>query len=1162
MRNRSEKDLATRGIIFERKHKTPEIEKAKLDYERNMSSFRTAELLVYTEKEDDADESTPQEDTTRNEWFYYNTESQKSQWDHPMDFVYRDKVIQARAEQAMNRIQSFDPLTSRPPKSLPPLKKSGAGLAPINSAASSLGKLAGFGPAAGDLRQSAPSSLNNSSTSLGRPNASANIISNSSLNSFKDINGDESPPLVRPQRKTGLTLTGGGANFMKGTEGPPKPKGLGSLFNTRDKNGGDGISDSETDDEKMVYSQLESTASKSKGNVKFNLDENTELKFEMSGDENDDLDLEDHRQDVETEETEEEESTKSSKPNEVIRPQWMQNGGGDSNHHHSNSNQVLSMREPGGDLRARNEALFPEYSEATIDAMKKAMRNEMEAELKIFQDKLEGERKLRQEQIQKHLEETVSQFKSEKDEILKRIRKDIDNERTNEVDKAKREIDTLLQRELEEMKTKFNTTLQQKQKELEEEHQKKIEELTSSYRRKEEERVSEALSKQSSEESLNTEMMSFKKQKDDLREEHRRRIMEMKDYHSTILDRLKADMKADEDKLREDHASKQAEMVAKFHRETEDLKNKLIKKQEEDLKKIQEEFEKKKAALEKSMNDSLESLSKNKRSASETNIPDKAAGDELRSMKEKYQQLEGKYRVMKNELQNMIHQESSPKKRASPVAEANNKREQKSVRSLTKATPKLKSMQQRNESFEISDTNQDSAHGSESNTDTNSSMYPSSDAIGPRKKDGDSDDINENLSVTDSISQTQRLNAALQALEMLKKEIMDLKNSSGHKPAHKKEPQIVPELNKKSPIKPIINTPTKVYPASARATPKYDVTSTPHHHHQEPRSARKKPSAGSVSVVYNKIARKDFSGSNSEPIVVEDAHKTIVNTARSFIENQKRRLNDPSPIPDSSHLIPKTNSNILLFDEKLLKSVTPRRPASLHLDFFSETESSGVSSLKDHRSSESKKISKDIDEICNSLNNLDQQMKLMWSVVKGKQDESLTILNTANSSLTTSPFGSDIRALLPNTMPILLGKSRVSTSVPASARKPIVPPPTPANDGMGLKFSTAKHHSALLNSSQVSSGHGQTVLEALRMSGISTSRLAEGTELLGSLEDEMQAFTAAQEKLQSITSYNIPGIDRRLATVTKHIKNTNNNNSNKSIQEQTKELQNWADKYH
>ncbi|CAL8109287.1 unnamed protein product [Orchesella dallaii] len=929
----------------------------------------------------------------------------------------------------------------------------------------------------------------------------------------------------------------------------------------------------------MVYSQLESTASKSKGNVKFNLDENTELKFEMSGDENDDLEVEDGQQEAETEETEEEESTKSSNPNQVIRSPWMQNGGGDSSRF---STQPHSIRDRESEFNAKGEVPYPQYSESAIEAMKKAMRNEMEAELKIFQEKLEGERKLRQEQIQKHLEETVSQFKSEKDDILKRIRKDMDNERTNEVDKAKREIDTLLQRELEEMKTKFNATLQQKQKELEEEHQKKIEELTSSYRKKGEDRVSEVLSKQSSEESLNNEVMAFRKQKEDLREEHRIKIMEMKDYHSTILDRLKADMKADEDKIREDHASKQAEIVAKFQRETEDLKNKLIKKQEEDLNKIQEEFEKKRAALEISMNASLENMGKNKRSASETNIADKAAGDELRSMKEKYQQLEGKYRVMKTELQNMIQQESSPKKRG-PISETNNKKEQKSIRSSVRSTPKLKNIQ-RNESFEISDTNQDSAHGSESNTDTNSSLYPSSDGVGPRKKDVDSDDINENLSGTDSISQTQRLNAALQALEVLKKEIMDLKNTNGHKHPHKKESQqITPETMIKKPlIKPITSSPTKVYPASARPSSKYDLSPSPH---QEPRSARKKPSTGSVSVVYNKLSRKvsdsppthdsdhpkyvsrsvsvvpqDFSGSNSEPIV-EDAHKTIVNTARSFIENQKRRLNDPSPIPDSSHLIPKTNSNILLFDEKLLKSVTPRRPASLHLDFFSETESSGVSSLKDHRSSESKKISKDIDEICNSLNNLDQQMKLMWSVVKGKQDESLTILNTtANSSLTTSPFGSDIRALLPNTMPIILGKSRVSASMPASARKPIVPPSSPSD---GLKINAGKHHSALLNSSQTTaSGHSQTVLEALRMSGISTSRLSEGSELIGCLEDEMQAFTAVQERLQNITSYTIPGVDRRFTTVTKHVKNTNNSNSNKSIQEQTKELKNWADKYH
>lgn len=138
-----------------------------------------------------------------------------------MDFVYREKVIQARSELALNKIQNFDTLTMRPPKSLPPLKRSGASLAPLSSAASSLGKLGGFRPAAGDLRQAVtnlansshnPASNNNNSMGGFQNNSNANIISSSSLNSFKDMDDDEDDSLrvVRPQgsRKLGLTLTG------------------------------------------------------------------------------------------------------------------------------------------------------------------------------------------------------------------------------------------------------------------------------------------------------------------------------------------------------------------------------------------------------------------------------------------------------------------------------------------------------------------------------------------------------------------------------------------------------------------------------------------------------------------------------------------------------------------------------------------------------------------------------------------------------------------------------------------------------------------------------------------------------------------------------------------------------------------------------------------
>lgn len=52
------------------------------------------------------------------------------------------------------------------------------------------------------------------------------------------------------------------------------------------------------------------------------------------------------------------------------------------------------------------------------------------------------------------------------------MRKDFDNEKSLEIDKAKREIDSLLQKELEEMKVKFSQSMQERQRELEEEHKK------------------------------------------------------------------------------------------------------------------------------------------------------------------------------------------------------------------------------------------------------------------------------------------------------------------------------------------------------------------------------------------------------------------------------------------------------------------------------------------------------------------------------------------------------------------------------------------------------------------------------------------------------------------------------------------------------------------
>jgi hypothetical protein len=68
-------------------------------------------------------------DLHKKSFFYFNKETNSSQWTHPLEDEYRAKVIQVRQELAMNRIQelgSVGSLGRPPPKSLPPLKKLGS----------------------------------------------------------------------------------------------------------------------------------------------------------------------------------------------------------------------------------------------------------------------------------------------------------------------------------------------------------------------------------------------------------------------------------------------------------------------------------------------------------------------------------------------------------------------------------------------------------------------------------------------------------------------------------------------------------------------------------------------------------------------------------------------------------------------------------------------------------------------------------------------------------------------------------------------------------------------------------------------------------------------------------------------------------------------------
>lgn len=77
----------------------------------------------------------PCRDLTKDQWYYHNSVNNRSQWEHPLNEVYREKVAEARKKMNAKKPPA--------PKSLPPLKKIGASRPPSGQGAprNSLGPL-------------------------------------------------------------------------------------------------------------------------------------------------------------------------------------------------------------------------------------------------------------------------------------------------------------------------------------------------------------------------------------------------------------------------------------------------------------------------------------------------------------------------------------------------------------------------------------------------------------------------------------------------------------------------------------------------------------------------------------------------------------------------------------------------------------------------------------------------------------------------------------------------------------------------------------------------------------------------------------------------------------------------------------------------------------
>lgn len=288
--------------------------------------------------------------------------------------------------------------------------------------------------------------------------------------------------------------------------------------------------------------------------------------------------------------------------------------------------------------------------------------------------------------------------------------------------------------------------------------------------------------------------------------------------------------------------------------------------------------------------------------------------EELKVMKLKYEQLEEKYLAMKLDMEKQHTRDTSVSRKTSPA------KSDRRARSLDKSDNRTKSRKSGgNSSFEISDTNQDSAHGSATNSDNHSSPDPSSDGNGKqnvtlssKKTSQSKSKADSALSVSNTTSQSNRINAALQALEALKLEILELKQTK----TPRSKP-VSPEMKKdhrKHSSKISSKHDQSGYSSSRKKSSKPDP------------SALSPPTHDTFSEVPVQLSRSvsfpvanSSGGSQSDP-VSEGTRQKIVEEAKAFIRMQKHKSQDPTVIPNwSRSIVPSTKKHTL--DNKLLQSI-------------------------------------------------------------------------------------------------------------------------------------------------------------------------------------------------------------------------------------------------
>ncbi|XP_018322411.1 trichohyalin isoform X2 [Agrilus planipennis] len=509
-------------------------------------------------------------DETRKCYYYFNKETNKTQWEHPLDEVYRDLVVKVRAEsQSLSMGEPTEDATytredlpsyEEPP---PPLQlsihKKNIKLSPLRSKP----KLGEIGARFSDAGIKI---LPKHDTKLFRQKSEERPARKIGLTLFDSF--DEKPLLMKKElEKAELTLTGGGTMFLKSNTKKPEttPSPLGdkiiNQFNNEINNDKKIFKDFEDDKRISKPSNLENDSFLNLDGETF--EKNPKMKVILT---------------PKVIHVEKNDTTKVASSNNKVRKSELN----DATKINNKANLKVIKPDPldflKPELTAKNEPpiISPLSPESEEDKEKAESSSSTEGhlhldenlEMRIVEDAAKAERIFKEEsykkkeeikrlidldreaEIKKYREELLQSQKSEMEKILVEEKRKYEDRIRNELETLRKEMEHRSNGTLKEEKTKLETKLEQQKRQLQEHFKNEEQKLEQSYLEKFEK------SKQHFEEDYKLKLI-------DLEKELERKLEETKDNllasQSAILDQIRQKHSNQVDKLQKECQTKKEE---------------------------------------------------------------------------------------------------------------------------------------------------------------------------------------------------------------------------------------------------------------------------------------------------------------------------------------------------------------------------------------------------------------------------------------------------------------------------------------------------------------------------------------------------------------------------------------------------------------------------